>query len=135
MRLSCVIGRHEAGPLKVRNRGMEFGCCNRCGRALVRARKAWREVPRGFRVVWRRAESLEPPSAAQYLFDLPASGRWLTPAATPVRRPGRLAVAAELAALGARALAWALAERVRQWARALLEPHPAARPMLSLPAG
>jgi hypothetical protein len=135
MRLSCVIGRHEAGPNRVRNRGMEFGRCDRCGRALVRARKAWREVPRGFRVVWRRADLAEAPSAAQYLFDLPASGRWLAPAEAPVRRPGRLAVAAELVALGARALAWTLAERVRRWARALLAAGPAARPMLSLPAG
>ena len=135
MRISCVLGRHEAGDHRVRNRGMTFACCDGCGRELVRSRKAWRPVPKGFRVVWRRAGAPEAQSTAQLLFDLPASGRALALSRATVRRPGRIAATVELVALGTRGLAWALAERFRAWTRALLAPRPHSRPMLSLPAG
>ena len=135
MRLSCVLGRHKAGAHRVRNRGMTFACCSGCGRDIVRSRKAWRPVPKGFRVVWRRAGAPEAQSAAQLLFDLPVSGRALALSRAAARRPGRIAATVELIALGARGLAWALAERLRVWTRTLLAPRQHSRPMLSLPAG
>lgn len=136
MRLSCVAGRHEAGSRRVSNQGFDFGCCEGCGRDLVRSRGAWRTVPKGFRVVWRReAGPRSEPSFAQLLLDLPASGRDLTLAPARKRAKRRVASTVELVALGARCFAWALADRVRHWARSLLAPRPAARPVLSLPAG
>lgn len=136
MRRSCVAGRHDAGPRRVRNQGMEFGRCRGCGRDLVRSRGTWRSVPKGFRVVWRRSAAGETEtSAAQLLFDLPANGRALALAAMPARKRGRAAAALELAALGARGLAGALVDRLGRWVKAFLAPRPAARRALSLPAG
>ena len=136
MHLSCVAGRHEAGPRRVRNQGLAFGRCWICGRDLVRSRGAWRTVPKGFRVVWRRpAGPRGEPSAAQLLFDLPAPGRDLALAPVPKRAKRRIAAAVELVTLGARCLAWALTDRVRAWARALAAPRLAPQPVLSLPAG
>ncbi len=50
----CGLTGHRADPAKARwNRGICFGECTRCRRAVVRsATGSWR-VPRGFRVVWR----------------------------------------------------------------------------------
>lgn len=137
MRLSCVAGRHEAGPRRVRNQGLEFGRCWICGSELVRSRAAWRTVPKGFRVVWRRGPPVpaEAVDAAQLLFNLPASGRGLAPKAGPERRKSRAAAAAELLALGAHCLAWAVADRVRAWVRAFTAPTRTAHPVLCLPAG
>jgi len=136
MRLSCVVGRHRAGSRRVRNQGLEFGCCICCGGDLVRSRGAWRSVPTGFRVVWRRQApaSVKAASGAQLLFDLPASGRDLALRRVPGRRKSRAAAAAELLALGARGLAWAIADRVRVWMKPLRAPAPAARPVLGLTA-
>lgn len=136
MRLSCAAGRHDAGSRRIRNQGFEFACCRGCGHDLVRSRGAWRAVPKGFRVVWRRAgEARAEISAAQLLFDLPCPGRDLALAAAPKRARRRLAAALELAAMGARCFAWALADRLRLWVRSLAAPRPAARPVLSLTAG
>ena len=136
MRFSCVAGRHQAASRRVRNQGLEFGSCRSCGRDLVRSRGSWRMVPTGFRVVWRRAapESVEAASGAQLLLDLPASGRELALARVGGRRKSRAAAAAELLALGARGLAWAIADRVRAWMKPLRAPPSVARPVLGLTA-
>lgn len=133
-RFSCLAGRHQAESRRVRNQGLEFGRCRACDQDLVRSRRAWRTVPRGFRVVWRRGPGIGAvPSAAQLLFDLPASGRALALRAAPKRAKRRIAVAVELVALGTRVLAWALADRVRAWARSLAAPRRRPQPMPRLP--
>lgn len=133
MRLSCVVGRHRAGSRPVRNQGFEFGGCRACGRELVRSRGGWRTVPKGFRVVWRRdAGRQADPNAAQLLLDLPASGRELALQRVPERRKSRTAAVAELLALGARCLAWAVADRVKAWLKSLRVPAIAAQPVLNL---
>jgi hypothetical protein len=49
----CSLGRHEPGPASVWNDGFYFGQCRHCACELIRKRRAWREVPRGYRVVWK----------------------------------------------------------------------------------
>jgi hypothetical protein len=116
MSISCGERNHVALARPIRNQGFEFGRCRKCGRDLVRSRRAWRTVPPGFRVVWRRG----PPgagdtSAAQLKLklDLPEN----RPPSAPGRSQSRLAVAVELAVLGARGLTAAIAERTRLWLR------------------
>ena len=117
MSLSCPDGKHVALPRPIRNQGFDFGRCRRCGRDMVRSRCAWRAVPDGFQVVWRR----DPPgngetSAAQLKLNLEEHG---PPAASPApsgaagadRDGGRVVV------LGLRGLASAMAERARLWLR------------------
>lgn len=133
MSLDCAAGKHAPTAPGVRNQGLEFGCCRGCGRDLVRSRGAWRTVPRGFRVVWRQGPPAEAASARQLLLDLPVSGRSLMALAPPPSRRRRLAAAVEMVALGTRAAAWALAERLRAWLKAMLTPPPAAQPVLCLP--
>ncbi len=134
MRLDCAAGKHVPATPGVRNQGLEFGCCRGCGRDLVRSRGAWRTVPRGFRVVWRQGPpAVEAASGAQLLLDLPASGRSLIAMPRPAPRRRRVAAAAEAVAIGARGFAWALADRLRDWLKAMLAPRPAAQPVLCLP--
>ena len=133
MRLDCAAGKHGPAAPGVRNQGLEFGCCRGCGRDLVRSRGAWRTVPRGFRVVWRQRPPAEAASARQLLLDLPASGRSLMPLAPPPSRRRRLAAAVEMVVIGTRGAAWALAERLRAWLKAMLTPPPATQPVLCLP--
>lgn len=134
-RLSCIAGRHAAGPRQTRNQGFAFAGCRNCGCDLVRSRSAWKAVPKGFRVVWRRAAAPQVEiSAAQFLLDLPAVDRALALAASPPRPRGRASVLFEVAAAGLRCLVWAAADRLRAWRRALRAPRTAAQPVLRLPA-
>ena len=132
MRLSCAVGRHRAGPRRVRNQGFEFGGCGLCGRDLVRSRGSWQAVPKGFRVVWRRERGPQAELSAAQLLDLPASGRAPALLRAPERRKSRAAAAAELLALGARCLAWAIADRVKSWLKPLRVPPVATQPVLNL---
>ena len=133
--LSCVAGRHRAGPGRVRNQGLEFACCRRCGRDLIRSRAAWRGVPHGFRVVWRRRTGRDPElSAAQLVLDLPAAGRALALPAMPGRRQSRTAAALELVTLGARGVILAIADRLRAWMKPSRAPTMAGGPVLALTA-
>ncbi len=137
MRPNCAAGKHEIGSRWARNQGLDFGCCRKCGRDLVRSRGSamWRTVPKGFRVVWRRgAEPWAEPSAAQLLLNLPASGRSLAVPASRPPRKSRAAAAVELVAMGARCLAWAVTDCVSAWARFFLTRRLAPQPVLSLPA-
>lgn len=132
-RFLCTLGNHAAAPGEVRNQGFAFSRCRCCGRDLVRSNRAWRTVPRGFRVVWRRpAAGPAEFSAAQLLLDLPAAGRALTIVAR--RRRRRIAAMVELAVTGLRVLLEAGAQRVRTWRRALTAPRPARPLLLRLPA-
>jgi hypothetical protein len=130
---TCTRGKHEPAANWVRNQGLEFGRCSRCGRDLIRSRHQWRGVPQGFRVVWRKSA----PGGAtlndvQLLLDLPPVGRALALRERRRERNGLL-VALELAMLGIRGLAGALALRARLWAMAA--PRRRAAPVLQLRAG
>lgn len=132
---TCTRGKHEVAANWVRNQGLDFGRCGRCGRDLIRSRRQWRSVPQGFRVVWARSapggEALDP---GQLPLDLPAVGRALALRAQRRERHALL-VALELAMLGVRGLAGALALRIRLWARAMAAPRRRAAPVLQLRSG
>ena len=135
MSRTCMRGKHDAAANWVRNQGLEFGRCGRCGRDLIRSRQQWRTVPQGFRVVWRRsAPGSEALDAGQLPLDLPAVGRALALRA-PRRQRNALLVALELAMLGLRDMAGALAGRARLWAGAMRAPRRRAEPVLRLRAG
>lgn len=134
MSKSCGDGKHVALARPIRNQGFDFGRCRKCGRDLVRSRRAWRTVPAGFQVVWRR----EPPgaaqaSAAQLKLQLDLPERRQAPA--PGRGQPRLVAAVELFVLGVRGLAAALAERTRLWLSARPERRVAIAGALGPPSG
>jgi CheY-like chemotaxis protein len=54
----CAIRGHAPGPEQIRNRGIDFTRCRRCGADLVRKRGGWQAVPTGYRVVWRPAKTV-----------------------------------------------------------------------------
>lgn len=126
MRLHCIAGQHDVAPGEVCNQGFGFSHCRECGRDMIRSRKEWRLVPSGFRVVWRRGIPRQTEiSAAQLIFDLPASGRTLV---VPCgRRRGRLSGLLGLLPIAAQYLGGAAAVRLRTWLKALFLPR-AARP-------
>jgi hypothetical protein len=134
MSKSCGDGKHVALARPIRNQGFDFGRCRKCGRDLVRSRSAWRTVPTGFRVVWRR----EPPgagqaSAAQLKLALNLPENRLPPVAG--RGQPRLAAAVELVLLGMRGLAAAMAERTRLWLKSRPERRVAIAGALGPPRG
>lgn len=128
MRARCIVG-HVAAAGGLRNQGFEFSQCRNCGRDMVRSGRAWRTVPRGFRVAWRlvtpRPAAID---ASQLLLDLPPACPALAmpmPVFTPLtaqamaptrsrphrRRAGWL----DLAALALRLLTINAADRLRAW--------------------
>ena len=132
---TCTRGKHDVAANWVRNQGLEFGRCARCGRDLIRSRHQWRTVPQGFRVVWSRsAPGSEALDAGQLPLDLPADGRALA-LRMPRRERNALLVALELAMLGLRGIAGALAVRAKLWAGAMTAPRRRADPVLQLRAG
>lgn len=130
--MTCARGNHEAGGSAVRNQGLEFGRCRRCGRDLVRAGRSWRGVPHGFRVVWRSGPP-EPreASAAQLPLDLPVAGRAL--ALRPPRRPP-IQVWFEIMLLALQALAAAFAVWLTAWVDTLHAPAGQPAQIFGLPA-
>lgn len=132
---TCMRGKHDVAANGVRNQGLEFGRCGRCGRDLIRSRHQWRTVPQGFRVVWRRsAPGSDAPDPGQLPLDLPAAGRALA-LRLPRRERNALLVALELAMLGLRGMAGALALRAKLWVAAMTAPRRRADPVLQLSAG
>jgi len=63
MSILCALGGHEAGREEVYNSGYHFSRCRRCRRDMIRNGAAWREVPKGHKVVWKggcHSHSIEP---------------------------------------------------------------------------
>ena len=63
MKILCRLGWHEADRDEVYNEGFYFSTCFRCHRDMIRLGGAWRLVPAGHRVAWRkerRSHSAEP---------------------------------------------------------------------------
>jgi len=132
--MTCTRGQHDAAASAVRNQGLEFSRCRRCGRDLVRSGRSWRAVPEGFRVVWRSsAPELGEISAMQLLLDLPPVGRALTLLERPRRRAAAL-VAIELALLGLRGLGGTVAARLKAWLERFEAPPARPALVLRLPA-
>ena len=136
---SCFAGKHVAAPDPIRNQGLEFSKCVRCGRDMIRSRRAWRQVPKGFRVAWRRPlPDAGQVAATQLLLDLPATGRAVDLArqgrSGPGRPgPGRIRLALELVWIGLHCLFSALARNFRSRLRAIFSPR-SRRHRLALPA-
>lgn len=126
MKLSCLIGRHSPQPSAVKNQGLTFSRCAGCERDLVRSRGRWQEVPKGFRVVWRSADSTGKVAGA---------GPAPVPPAGSVAGEGTLAhlgMLGILAGAGLRALVWRLGDRISGLSRHMrIQRRPA---LLRLPA-
>lgn len=135
MRLSCILGRHQAAPNAVTNQGFAFSRCRRCRRDMVRSHRDWKPVPKGFRVVWRRADAPGAEvGAARLVPDRPTADRALALRGAPARPRGRASAMLDLLVAGLRCLTWVAADRLRAWRKALLAPRQAERPPLALPA-
>ena len=120
MRLSCLFNRHEAGAVSARNQGLDFSRCAHCRRDLVRSRRRWQAVPRGFRVVWRSSAG-EDRTAAPLpapIVRRPARARMKAPMAGP-------SLLASLAVAGLRVLAWKIGDGVGRLARLRIARRPA----------
>jgi hypothetical protein len=125
MRLNCLVGYHKPLPAIASNQGFHFSSCRRCGRDLVRTGRAWRRVPKGFRVVWKARDTAARPAA-------PTAAQGAL--ALRVRRvPGfrRLEGLVDLVGAALRVLLWALRDRWQGLSRNLLA---APLPVLRLPA-
>lgn len=58
MSLSCMLKMHRPASGEVWNNGFFFTTCSSCRKPLVRRRgAAWTEVPKGFKIVWKRSKS------------------------------------------------------------------------------
>jgi hypothetical protein len=54
MGIACKLMGHEVDSSAiVWNDRMSHSRCSRCGAHLIRRGRRWRDVPRGYRVVWR----------------------------------------------------------------------------------
>jgi hypothetical protein len=127
MKLSCLIGRHSPQPSAVKNQGFTFSRCAGCERDLVRSMGRWQTVPKGFRVVWRSADTAPPvvsniaATSATAETEIGGEGAWT-----------RLATFGALASAGLRAFAWTLGDRIdRLSGRIRIHRRPA---LLRLPA-
>jgi len=136
MRLSCAIGNHIAASNPIPNQGLEFSHCVRCGHDMVRSSREWREVPKGFRVAWRRSAPRQTEIAStQLLLDLPSAGRSVALVATRRQGSSQIGLAIELVLLGIVWLAASAARRLGEWARTILSPRRSRQALLALPAG
>jgi len=121
MSIICLLAGHHAFPSSVRNQGFYFSQCRCCGRDMIRSQRGWHKVPKGFRVVWRRAATI----------------RNLPVAVAPGSRGGfahRITAALELAGTALRALTTLAAGRLRAWRTALAAPLQPRPLVLLLPA-
>ena len=53
MGILCKIGGHRPVARGVRNKDREFGRCERCRCDLMHDGMGWKQVPKGYKVVWR----------------------------------------------------------------------------------
>jgi hypothetical protein len=63
MSILCALGGHEAADAETYNGGYYFSSCRRCRCDMIRSGAAWREVPKGHKVVWKggcHSHSMEP---------------------------------------------------------------------------
>jgi hypothetical protein len=63
MHLLCVLGWHRPESTTIRNEGRHFGRCRRCKSDLIEVGLGWKRAPRGYRVVWKKADADVPPAA------------------------------------------------------------------------
>ena len=92
MGIFCRLGRHQAAPQVRANGGASFSRCRFCGCDLILAAAGWQQVPRGYRVVWRREPPARTADPAQLDLALPdpawppaGTGRIARPAMPPPR--------------------------------------------------
>jgi hypothetical protein len=122
MTLSCLFGRHSALPSDVRNLGLRVSQCSCCGRDMIHARGRWTQVPRGFRIVWRRLDEVVAEAVPLKLTrNLPVLSRnahrhFMRDLAR------RAADMIELVGSGLKVTGWAIADRCRTLRASLIEP-------------
>jgi hypothetical protein len=133
MRLHCIAGLHDVAPGEVRNLGLEFSHCRCCRRDMVRSRRHWRTVPKGFRVVWKRvAPRRTEIDAAQLFFDLPSAERSRTIPIRGQRKRGSGLL--DLVAAGLQYFAWTVVGRLQAWRKTFAPRRTAGPPVLRLTA-
>lgn len=59
-KLLCALEGHRAEPRGQWNRGYCFSRCARCGRDMIRLGSGQWQVPKGYRVVWKRKDEVLP---------------------------------------------------------------------------
>jgi hypothetical protein len=122
MTLSCMLGRHAAVPSNVRNLGLRFSQCHCCGRDMIHFRGSWTTVPKGFRIVWRRAEDIVAEAVPLKLIrNLPmlSAGTGRNDFHEALRRTAEMI---DLVGAGLRIAGWAIGERYRALRQSLIEP-------------
>ncbi len=131
MPIACRSGNHSLPADPILNQGFAFARCTRCGRDLMRAAGAWREPPKGFRIVWKDAAAAAEDGAdsAQLAFDLAPPVRALVAPLPAVRRGprARLRGAADLVASALRLAAWHVSGAARVWLKSALAPRQSVR--------
>ena len=130
MRFRCLVGNHRPLPPAAANQGFQFSTCEHCGRDMVRSGRSWREVPRQFRVVWKRAT---PAPGHQTGVNRRSRHPLPVPMPGPVPLLSGLLGLADLAMAALRVVLWACRERMKAFNLNLRLLRPS-RPVLRLPA-
>ncbi|MEA1014030.1 hypothetical protein [Sphingosinicella sp. LY1275] len=123
MSLFCRIAKHSPYPSTVRNQGFHFSSCRRCGRDMVRSGALWTPVPKGFRVVWKLAETppAEMPAPVEIRTNLPVlyavSQTQAEAALAEEYRVRQQFSFGEIVSAGVKLLVWYGADRLHQWRR------------------
>lgn len=88
MALLCRLLGHQAQSRHSHNCALDFALCHHCGCYLIRTKGGdWGEVPRGFRVVWRRKSERSAAEVAAFMAQSArAVAKRVRPAA-PLNRP------------------------------------------------
>lgn len=55
MPLACSLMGHQAAPEVIANAGDQFSRCTRCSANLVRIDGKWATPPKGYAIIWRKA--------------------------------------------------------------------------------
>ena len=82
MTIYCALAGHRASSDTIFNGGHNFARCTRCKADLVERAGTWSTPPKGFRIVWRKAEGMVREHSALDILELATSL-----AAEPVAAP------------------------------------------------
>lgn len=130
MPFRCRVAHDAGGSPVLRNGSVLFSYCSRCGTCLIRRGKAWRPLPRGFRLVVgvmsQEVRCAEPPRSA----GARATRRERcagTELERPARRPAFRLVWPGLLGMALQMLAWRLSHAAASWWKrmAAVPPKPA----------
>ena len=87
MTIYCALAGHRASPDTIFNGGHNFARCTRCRVDLVERAGTWSTPPKGFRIVWKKAEgAVREQSALEDVLEL-ATSLAAEPAPPPAEEP------------------------------------------------